>query len=273
MRDAALSIAKLYADTVYDCTPLPGGHNKVFAVKGDRDFILRLKKDRSDQDPAFGPGNVFGTVSSELDFMLYLKENGAPVAEPIAGKSGEYVYRRRYRNGDWIVSAFRLAPGKGFSDRFDGPEKLVQAGKALGLMHRLSKSYVPRGASSRRQWHLDPHLVKAPFLFSGFDNRLPEAFHRHMNQISRLNKSQDAFGLTHGDYLFSNYFFKEDEITVFDFDECAYSWFISDIAVCLYYYLIGAEPEKLSLRQKEAAAYLPASSGVTEPKMRWSSSR
>jgi len=71
--------------------------------------------------------------------------------------------------------------------------------------------------------------------------------------MNDLPKDPKEFGLVHGDFLFSNYFFDDDNnITVFDFDECEYSWYMYDIAVCMYYYLLGADPRELDSKIKEA---------------------
>ncbi|GMA62571.1 hypothetical protein GCM10025859_30110 [Alicyclobacillus fastidiosus] len=45
-----------------------------------------------------------------------------------------------------------------------------------------------------------------------------------------------SYGLIHGDFCFGNYSVQSDgTITVFDFDESQYGWFIQDIAVNLFY--------------------------------------
>jgi Ser/Thr protein kinase RdoA (MazF antagonist) len=55
---------------------------------------------------------------------------------------------------------------------------------------------------------------------------------------ARLPAAPDNFGLIHGDINVGNFTVDEaGEITLFDFDECQYSWYAEGIAIQLYYLL------------------------------------
>ncbi|WP_430022355.1 phosphotransferase [Paenibacillus sp. MABNR03] len=54
-------------------------------------------------------------------------------------------------------------------------------------------------------------------------------------QLASLPVNADNFGLIHGDINVGNFTIDEDGgITLFDFDECQYSWYVEDIAIQLY---------------------------------------
>ena len=237
--DAIMGFAQLYTTRVDDFELKQGGHNDVYLIRGSDEFALRVTpaSHRSARE-----------IDSELNFMLYLKANGVPLAAPLRGIGGAYCYER----GDNIISAFALAEGEDFWGRTENPERLIEIGRALGKIHRLSMAYVPVGVQPRRQWDENPHLVKAAALFKEYGEWLSEAFEAFMGHVAQLRKDSDCFGLTHGDYLLSNYVFDQNDITVFDFDECEYSWFVSDIAVCMLYYLIGGDPGGIKRRAREA---------------------
>ncbi len=70
-----------------------------------------------------------------------------------------------------------------------------------------------------------------------------------MEELSQTPKTKETFGLTHGDFMFSNYTItKDNKVSVYDFDECEYSWFMSDIATFLYFNLISADPAKTAIK-------------------------
>lgn len=50
----------------------------------------------------------------------------------------------------------------------------------------------------------------------------------------------------------SNYLITDDKIKVIDFDECEYSWYAMDLAICMRCYLIGSSPESVSDKISEA---------------------
>ena len=47
-------------------------------------------------------------------------------------------------------------------------------------------------------------------------------------------KSNETFGLIHGDFGETNYRFQNEQLNVFDFDDCCYHWFVYDLAVSVY---------------------------------------
>ena len=65
-----------------------------------------------------------------------------------------------------------------------------------------------------------------------------------------LPKSRETYGLIHQDAHAGNFFLDEKgEITFFDFDDCAYSWFMNDIAIVLFYLVLGEEDQATFTRE------------------------
>jgi len=56
-----------------------------------------------------------------------------------------------------------------------------------------------------------------------------------------LPKDRAGYGLIHQDAHGGNFFIKDGAITLFDFDDCMYGWFIYDIAMVLFYAALGKE--------------------------------
>ncbi len=99
-------------------------------------------------------------------------------------------------------------------------------------------------------------MAKAEALLRHYDPRLAGIFQEYLGEMKRLPQDGAGFGLIHGDYLFSNYHVDGNDVIVFDFDECEYSWFMYDIAVCMYYYLLGGNPSELPGKTQEAEEML-----------------
>ena len=71
------------------------------------------------------------------------------------------------------------------------------------------------------------------------DTQIPERLHivRHrirsiLGEINSLPKDQDSFGLIHGDFNDGNFTvdYSNGDITVFDFDDSCYFWFMYELA-------------------------------------------
>lgn len=238
-------IANLYTEDVISVKNLNGFHNHVYEVNGDSTFILRISERQHEE-----------ATKSEIDFLLYLYSNDVPVAPPIISLNRLYVNRISIDSTDYVASAFKKSDGKDFRTRdIDEKNRFEIIGRTLGKVHRLSKAYAPAKVEKRRHWSENPHLKKASCVFSKYNPDLLEKFNSYMALMSSFPQNKNSFGLVHGDFLFSNYFFDDsNNITIFDFDECEYSWYLYDIAVCMYYYLLGGDPKELNSKAEEAEA-------------------
>lgn len=244
MNDKLLPVARMFDPGVSSVQFIVQYRNIICSAQSDNHtFILRLtdQKVRSREQ-----------IESELHFQHYLFMNGADVAEPLPTVLGNYVATLEMDGMQYCVSAFSVAPGKDWDDRVDENPRTFQAiGKALGRIHRLSKDYQP-AAFSRRFWYEQQELLPAETLFKQHSYELHHAYIRFIDELKALPVTRDTFGLTHGDYLMSNYLIDGDKVTVIDFDECEYSWFAADLAICLRCYIVSDEPEKVSEKRSIA---------------------
>lgn len=244
----AATFALYFSNTVHSAVNLGGFHNHVYLVKGDSDFVLRVSTAQH---------RSLGATGAEVDFLRYLAANGASVARPLQGLDGRFVYECQQEGCSWVITAFSVARGRDWRNRgSDEGDRLIRIGKTIGKIHRLSRAYQPTGHRLRRQWHESQHMAKAEALLRHYDPRLAGIFQEYLGEMKRLPQDGAGFGLIHGDYLFSNYHVDGNDVIVFDFDECEYSWFMYDIAVCMYYYLLGGNPSELPGKTQEAEEML-----------------
>jgi Ser/Thr protein kinase RdoA (MazF antagonist) len=67
-------------------------------------------------------------------------------------------------------------------------------------------------------------------------------YQAQLDHVHTLPKDNGSYGLIHQDAHGSNLFVDEaGTLTLFDFDDCAYSWFINDIAIVLFYTVMDAQ--------------------------------
>jgi Ser/Thr protein kinase RdoA (MazF antagonist) len=181
-------------------------------------------------------------ILGEVDWINYLAESGVSVARAILSESGKLVeVIEDQRGGAFLITAFVKARGQAPWDLWT-PQLYESYGEMLGRIHTLSKSYQPKQSAWKRpDWN--------DALFEFVERYLPESESIARNRyrdicqyVSTLAKDRDSYGLTHQDAHGNNLFVDEmGRVTLFDFDECAYNWFINDIAIVLFYIVQDAE--------------------------------
>jgi Ser/Thr protein kinase RdoA (MazF antagonist) len=159
----------------------------------------------------------------------------------------------------FVVTAFERAPGHVFDDapplkeRYWNAALFRELGRIFGRLHARAQSYRPSSASLKRQeWH--EYDVVDVDRFAPVDEQVVrERTAEIVRRLNRLPRSPDGYGLIHADLHPHNFCFDEGRITVFDFDNSEYAWFVKDIAVILFYVARAEAPDE---RDDAAAAFL-----------------
>jgi len=241
---AILETARKFSEGVLSVEYITVCRNVIYkAVCKDNRFVIRLTDQRV---------RTKEQIECELLFQDYLYENGANVTKPLKTIDNEWVIKCVNGTKQYYASAFTFAEGLNWDERADeSPEILCQIGKALGKVHKLSKNY-KAVTYERRKWYEQQELAEAPELFEEYSKELYTSFLSFVNKMKALEVNHDRYGLTHGDYLMSNYMIDNGKVTIIDFDESEYSWFAMDLAICIRCYLVGDEPEKVSEKVERA---------------------
>ncbi|PFJ18147.1 aminoglycoside phosphotransferase [Bacillus cereus] len=216
---------KAFHVTVGD-KPLGDFENYIFKAKdkSDEDYVLRLthSSHRSKKE-----------VETELDFLRYVVENGAKVASPYYSISQNLVEEIEAEDGTFFyASLFSYAKGeqvKGDESPYWGDTFFEAWGKAIGQLHRLTMNY-PK-TDYRDTWEEDESAVVNELE----DKKVKEIATVLIDEIRVLPIEKETFGLVHGDIHPGNFHYDGKELTIFDFDDAAYNYFIHDLAMVLYY--------------------------------------
>ena len=224
---------KWYALDNYELRPVPGhegGRNLVYicSLNGENRYVLRISAlgDRTEEE-----------YLAETEFIRYLARNGAPVANVISSVRGNPVERAEQDGTTVYITLFGYAKGMLLSDngyryREGAPldEYFFNTGKALGAIHRLSKQYRPVHRRGTFSGKYTKEYIDGLIPDSYAD--LKQAICRRLEEYRALPKDPESYGLVHFDFSDGNYHvdIETGDITVFDFDNCIYCWYMFDLA-------------------------------------------
>lgn len=181
-------------------------------------------------------------IQGEVDWINHLARGGVSVARAVPSENGKLVeVIDDARGGQFLATAFIKAKGQqpwlaGWtSTRYEN------YGRLLGKMHALAVDYQPVPAWRRPEWN-DVSLNFIELYLPETEVIAHQKYVSLMEHIHTLPKDPASYGLVHQDAHQNNFFMDADgTLTLFDFDDCAYSWFINDIAIVLFYISMDAE--------------------------------
>jgi Ser/Thr protein kinase RdoA (MazF antagonist) len=179
-------------------------------------------------------------VQAEVDFINYLADHGVRVSKAVPSVNGNLVEPLQVEGLQYNLVSFVKARGMRVPDnhyryREGGTidEYCQNWGQILGQMHRLTRQYAPHSpARTRPDW-------LALYSWERIDQCIPtkwshvrQKFVALLSGLADLPKATDAYGLIHADVNDGNFCVDYDngDITLFDFDDASYGWFVYELA-------------------------------------------
>ncbi|WP_058300621.1 phosphotransferase enzyme family protein [Gorillibacterium timonense] len=229
-----------------------GVHPKELSfIGGFQNFIYSYAREGSQYILRFTPSTLrsLEALKGELEWIRYLAQNGLSVSEPVSSSQGIDVESIQEETITFYVTSFKYASGRkiGYPECLGNPRLYEQCGRLTGRLHELAKPYKP--SHRRHSWERNEYLLRARDYLPHEDEPVLFALEALKKHLASLSISSDNFGLIHGDINVGNFTMDDaGKLTLFDFDECQYSWYVEDIAIQLYYvlYVFGedSKPER-----------------------------
>lgn len=233
--DILHAIAARYSTNKDSLCTLPGFMNLIYQCQiGNTQYILRISHSSR--------RNV-NLIQAECNWITYLHENGLSVAYPVLSENNQFVETFIDNNGEYFLATLFI---KALGNHPAKPDLntlfFKNYGRTIGKMHSLSKKYAPVNEVVRRPTWDDQIMLDVARNISKSDEKILEKFNQLYKHLKTLPEDKNSFGLIHQDPHTGNLFVdNKGQITLFDFDDCTYSWFINDIALVLFYVSMSSD--------------------------------
>jgi Ser/Thr protein kinase RdoA (MazF antagonist) len=238
MEDRVLQEASgLFGADAESMTFIRRGANVTYEfTRESRGYVLRLSEGQ-DQNP--------NLVLAEMDWVAFLADRGAAVASPLRSVNGQLVEQIDHEGETILTSAFEKVEGVHPEGELLNETTLITWGRTLGRLHRLSTEFQPGPEYRRPHWN-ELRVFQLDRLIPPEDSVVHAMCQETLMKVSALPRDRDTYGLIHADPEPWNMLLKDGALTLIDFDECCYHWFVFDLAVSLMHatYAAGADDEK-----------------------------
>lgn len=181
----------------------------------------------------------YEAINAKVHWQEYLHNNKAQVAKILPSAFGNFAERIPTEDGYFTAVLFEKVKGTKITNKEWNNEMFLKIGKLTGRLHALTKLYSSDPLITRRQtWHVtEPNQVKKSIPASEY--HLIEKFENCLKEVNKLTTTTENFGLIHNDIYRGNMLLHDGQITLFDFEDCCYSWFVNDIACTAYHALLN----------------------------------
>jgi amicoumacin kinase len=221
-----------YQIPLVDATMLDGFESFIFNVRRDGcEYILRIgHSSRRSAD----------LIQGEAEFLNYLRGGGLSVPQVLPSVNHLLVEEIVAQDGScFLATLFEKAPGHPPTGGDWCPALYQSMGQFMGRLHRLSKEFQPSLPRYQRFSITEDFtaMEKAGRQYlPAEDQPVLQAYLDTVAAIQQLSQDPESYGLCHIDFHGGNFFITDEGvITLFDFDDCQYAWFVYDIAMALFY--------------------------------------
>ncbi|MCR9040346.1 phosphotransferase enzyme family protein [Bacillus sp. L381] len=174
-------------------------------------------------------------ILGEMEWLHHLTKGGLSAAKPIPSLNGRDVEEvPDGKGGAFLLRVYEKAPGRKVEESDWNGTLFYELGKYTGNMHRLTKSYRLSDPKYKRQEWDEEEQLKLRKYVPEDQHLVFERADALMEELRRLPKNPENYGLVHADLHHGNFNWDNGKITAFDFDDSGYNWFVNDISILLY---------------------------------------
>jgi len=222
--------AEMFGAEVDTLRLLGGYFDNVYAYEREgKQFVLKMLP--------LTPERV-GVLRAQLEFVHYLADHAVRVSKPVPSSQGHLVEIIETDETVFGVTSFEMVRGRHIDvecPREWNARLFHEWGRIAGRIHALTKRYEPACDTARApDWQHQFRLMARRCRDNGDTEPLQKS-QQLCQTLQGLPSSAECYGLIHCDLQPGNFLVNDAEVTVIDFDECAYHWFVNDIAVALYH--------------------------------------
>jgi Ser/Thr protein kinase RdoA (MazF antagonist) len=208
--------------------------NPTFRIEetGRRPVILRI----------YHPGNRSEVeIRSELAWMAALRDETAVGVPGVVRAAGDRdVLALHGPDGPVYAVAFSDAAGSELDDD-SLPSAAAAVGEITARLHVHARGWEPPPWFTRPRWDLRTTLGGAPHwgpwqrgvLDAGQARQLERLDAVVRRRLAAWGEGPERFGLMHADLRMANVFADGEDLTIIDFDDAGYSWFLYDVGSML----------------------------------------
>lgn len=214
----ALKAAKLWSDNPTNLKLINNQINCVYRFENkNQGYYLRIthKMIRTQSE-----------LEAAIFFQQYLYKNHVHVCPAILSKYSRLIETVKQDHLEFYAHVCLEMPGQPINFSSKNKEAYIAWGQAMAQLHQASTGFDPENHSFL-SWH--DLWVETGAKVELESPEINQAFNEISQFLNNLTVNKNNFGLIHGDHRVANVLAYRHKISIIDFDEPIYHWYMSDI--------------------------------------------
>ncbi len=180
-------------------------------------------------------------IGAELEWQQFTIEHGIAAPRALPSAKGNLLEVFPSGNTSFTAVLFEKLKGRAVGADDWNSSLFAKWGRLVGSLHALSPQFRPK--VTRAAWDASDFLDVNAYIPDA-DAAIKSAAARVIADVRALPQAEAAYGMIHGDVYQDNFLIGPTGLQLFDFDNCEYGFYVSDIAIALYGALWRLDDEK-----------------------------
>ncbi|MGA9869979.1 MAG: phosphotransferase [Rhodococcus sp. (in: high G+C Gram-positive bacteria)] len=198
--------------------------------------------------------NSLVEIESELSWMASVRaESTVRTPQVRLAADGRSVSAIEIDGATRFVDVFEFVPGISAENEHSGI-RYRDLGAITAALHQHVQQWTPPKTFRRFRWDLDTMLGEggrwgnwrhAPNLSAVDRDVIESAEELVRRRLEQYGTEPGRYGLVHSDLRMSNLIVQDGDIVVIDFDDCGWSWYLTDLAAVITWNEAHAESQAI----------------------------
>jgi Ser/Thr protein kinase RdoA (MazF antagonist) len=202
-------------------------------------------------------------IESELQWIASLREQAVVTTpRPLPMRDGKLIASFQHDNETRHVVAFEFMTGHEPDESGDLSHGFQQLGQITARLHQHTQAWQRSKNFERKTWNFATTIGHTPHWGDwrhgqGLNQKglllLQQCIDLLQQQLNDYGTDANRFGLIHADLRLANLLVDERQLTVIDFDDCGFGWYMYDFAAAISF--IETSPQIPALKQAWVEGY------------------
>ncbi len=169
---------------------------------------------------------------AEVDWTVWLHDKGLAAPEVLFSKRDRSIESITYKDKEIRMVVYRAAPGEHAKKKEWNKETFERLGEEIGRIHSMSKLY-QGNTRAINDWHMNDEYNWRKYI-PKVEKRVRETMESIFRDLEAVPKTNDTYGLVHGDVWLENVLVESNKLTLIDYQDCEKHFLLFDLVVPVY---------------------------------------